>query len=437
MHMFDVLHQKRCGGELTDADIRAVVRGYTDGEIPDYQMAALAMAICCRGMSARETATLTDAMARSGDTVDLSRFGTLSVDKHSTGGVGDKTTLIVAPLVAALGGKVAKMSGRGLGHTGGTVDKLEAIPGYRTTLSAAAFMEQVERVGVAVIGQSGNLAPADKKLYALRDVTATVDSIPLIVSSIMSKKLAAGSHSIVLDVKVGSGAFMKTPQDAATLARHMVDIGRACGRQVTALLTDMDRPLGCAVGNALEVKEAVAVLRGAGRDGALRDLRTVCVALAGEMLALCRGESPDVCRAAAERALDDRTALRKFREWITAQGGDDHFVDDPAALPDAPFSRVVTADKDGFVTHMDTEAIGGAAVLLGAGRERREDAIDPAAGLLLGAKTGDRVTAGKPLVTLFASDETRLSDAAAAFRHAVTIADAPPAPTPLIHDILR
>lgn len=433
MHIYDILHQKRRGEALSNTDIRAVVREYTDGNIPDYQMSALAMAICCRGMDERETATLTDAMARSGDMVDLSRFGTLSVDKHSTGGVGDKTTLIVAPLVASLGGKVAKMSGRGLGHTGGTVDKLESIPGYRATLSPTEFMEQVERVGVAVIGQSGNLAPADKKLYALRDVTATVDSIPLIVSSIMSKKLAAGSHSIVLDVKVGSGAFMKTPEDAATLARGMVDIGKACGRRVTALLTDMDRPLGAAIGNALEVKEAVEVLRGVLRG----DLREVCVALAAEMLALCLERTPDECRAAAEEALDNGTALQKFREWITAQGGDDRFVDDPVLLADAPCCAVVTAPCNGYITHMNTEAIGTAAVLLGAGRAQKEDIIDPAAGLLLHRKTSDRVAAGEPLATLYASENGRLSSASDAFLSTLTFGEHAPKTPPLIYDILR
>lgn len=437
MHMFDLLQAKRKGEELADKDIRAMVEAYTAGRIPDYQMAAMAMAICCQGMSVRETATLTDAMAHSGDYMDLSRFGTLSVDKHSTGGVGDKTTLIVAPLVAALGGKVAKMSGRGLGHTGGTVDKLEAIRGYRTTLSAVEFLDQVERIGVAVIGQSGDLAPADKKLYALRDVTATVDSIPLIVSSIMSKKLAAGAHSLVLDVKVGSGAFMKTPQEAAVLAQQMVEIGHACGRQVTALLTDMDRPLGAAVGNALEVEEAVAVLRGEERDGALCDLREVCVALATEMLVLCRGEAPDACRAAVEQALRDGSALAKFRAWIAAQGGDTRFIDHPAALPQAAFSQTIPAPTDGYIVRMNTEAIGTTAVRLGAGRAQAGDRIDPAAGLLLHRKTGDYVHAGDVLATLYTNDRTRLDDAAALFRPAVTVAPTPPAPTPLIHAVLR
>ena len=317
MRMVDLIEKKRDGGVLTDEEIRFIIEGFTAGAIPDYQMSAFAMTVFYRGMDAHETAVLTDAMMHSGDTIDLSRFGDKSVDKHSTGGVGDKTTLIVAPIVASLGGKMAKMSGRGLGHTGGTVDKLESIPGFRTTLSAEEFMQQVEDVGVAVIGQSGNLTPADKKLYALRDVTATIDSLPLITSSIMSKKLAAGSHSIVLDVKVGSGAFMKTAEDGRKLAESMVTIGKACGRRVTAVMTNMDIPLGYRIGNALEVMEAVDVLRGHGSD----DLREVCTALAENMLMLCNGWDEERARAEVAEAVASGKAFETMKKWIAAQGG--------------------------------------------------------------------------------------------------------------------
>ena len=306
MRMVDLIEKKRDGGVLTDDEIRFIIRGFTDGSIPDYQMSAFAMTVFYKGMTDHETAVLTDAMMHSGDTVDLSRFGDKSVDKHSTGGVGDKTTLIVAPIVSSLGGKMAKMSGRGLGHTGGTVDKLESIPGYQTTLSADAFMRQVEQVGVAVIGQSGNLTPADKKLYALRDVTATIDSLPLITSSIMSKKLAAGAHSIVLDVKIGSGAFMKTLEDGQKLAESMVRIGRACGRNVVAVMSNMDIPLGFYIGNALEVREAVEVLQGHGCP----DLTGVCITLAANMLHLCNGWPIEEATKQAQEAISSGRAFR-------------------------------------------------------------------------------------------------------------------------------
>ena len=314
MRMVDLIEKKRDGGILTDDEIRFIIQGFTDGSIPDYQMSAFAMTVFYKGMTDHETAVLTDAMMRSGDTVDLSRFGDKSVDKHSTGGVGDKTTLIVAPIVSSLGGKMAKMSGRGLGHTGGTVDKLESIPGYQTTLSAEAFMQQVEDVGVAVIGQSGNLTPADKKLYALRDVTATIDSLPLITSSIMSKKLAAGAHSIVLDVKIGSGAFMKTLEDGQKLAESMVRIGKACGRNVVAVMSNMDIPLGFYIGNALEVREAVEVLRGHGCP----DLTGVCITLAANMLHLCNGWPIEEATKQAQEAIKDE-ALRCNMYYVNAR----------------------------------------------------------------------------------------------------------------------
>lgn len=433
MRMYDILHKKRDGLPLSDAEIAWFVEGYTAGDIPDYQASALLMAIFLRGMTETETAALTMAMARSGDTVDLSAFGDRSVDKHSTGGVGDKTTLIVAPIIAALGGKVTKMSGRGLGHTGGTVDKLEAIPGYSTTLSPVAFLRQVEDIGVAVIGQSGNLAPADKKLYALRDVTATVDSIPLITASIMSKKLAAGSKNIVLDVKVGSGAFMKTAEDARALAAEMVKIGKACGRNTAALITDMDTPLGNAVGNILEVKEAIAVLRGES-GGALRE---VCEALATEMLVLFSGMTPGDAKERVRRTIDSGAAFAKLREWIKAQGGDVRCIDDPARFACAPYSMVVKSTADGFVTAMNAEEIGAVASVLGAGRTVKTDTIDPTAGILLSKKTGDRVTVGETLCTLYTGKRETLSDAAARYAAAITVGDAPPEEKPLIYDIVR
>ena len=433
MRMYDLIQKKKVGGELTPEEIRFLVDGYTAGRIPDEQMSAFAMAVYFRSMTAAETAALTDAMAHSGDMVDLSRFGTLSADKHSTGGVGDKTTLIVAPLAAALGCRVAKMSGRGLGHTGGTVDKLESIPGFRTVLEPEEFLSQVEKIGVAVVGQSGHLAPADKKLYALRDVTATVDSLPLIASSIMSKKLAAGAHSIVLDVKFGSGAFMKTLTDASALARAMVDIGRACGRNMTAVLTDMDRPLGYAIGNALEVAEAVGVLRGGGPQ----DLRAVSLELAAQMASLALGLSEEEARRRAEVALDGGAAWETFLRFVAAQGGDTAAVEDTARLPRAALTVPVTASADGYVVHMDTEAVGGAAVVLGAGRERKEDAIDPAAGIVLVKKPGDAVRAGETLAVLHTDDARRAADGEAAFRAAVTIGPEAPPASPLIAQILR
>ncbi len=432
MTMYDIIHKKRLGQPLTEEEIRFFVAGYTAGDIPDYQAAALAMAICLQDMTPAETAALTDAMMRSGDTVDLSAFGDLSVDKHSTGGVGDKTTLIVAPIVASLGGKVAKMSGRGLGHTGGTVDKLESIPGYATELSPQAFMTQVTEVGVAVIGQSGNLAPADKKLYALRDVTATVDSIPLIASSIMSKKLAAGSHNIVLDVKVGSGAFMKTREQGQQLAQQMVDIAAACGRRAAALVTDMDIPLGEAVGNALEIQEAVEILQGRGCPR----LRALCVALATQMLCLCHGWSEQDSRQRVEEAIESGKAFRHMQAWVTAQGGDATYLTNPAQFP-AAASYPVVATKAGYITAMDAAHIGSVGVLLGAGRQTKEDQIDHAAGIRIHKKTGDPVQPGDTLATLYTNRPDVVEQAKAAYMTALTIGDTAPAENPLIYTIVR
>lgn len=433
MRIYDIILKKRNGLELTKEEIAFFIDGYVGGSVPDYQASALCMAIFFRGMSDAETAALTDCMARSGDTVDLSLFGDMTVDKHSTGGVGDKTTLIVAPIVAALGGKVAKMSGRGLGHTGGTVDKLESIPGMKVTMDREAFLGQVEDIGIAVIGQSGNLTPADKKLYALRDVTATVDSIPLITSSIMSKKIAAGSHSIVLDVKVGSGAFMKTPDDARRLARNMVAIGKACGRNMAALITDMNAPLGSAVGNTLEVIEALKVLRGEEKG----DLYKVCVALASEMTVLFKGVSRHDAEALVTDAIESGAAYEKMKEWITAQGGDFARLENTKPGDGAAHTVSVLSPADGYITAMDTEAIGTAAVILGAGREKKEDGIDYSAGITVTAKTGDKVSKGQELARLYTNDRPSAETAAERYLSALTIGNSAPDKTALIYDIIR
>ena len=429
MRIYDVILNKRNGKELTDEEIAFFVSGYTSGEIPDYQASALLMAIYFNGMTERETATLTDAMARSGDTVDLSCFGELSADKHSTGGVGDKTSFIVGPIVASLGGKVTKMSGRGLGHTGGTVDKLESIPGYKINLSNEEFISQVDKVGMAIIGQSGNLTPADKKIYALRDVTATVDSIPLITSSIMSKKIASGSHSIVLDVKVGSGAFMKTPEDAKILAENMVKIGKRCGRNMAALITNMDSPLGNTVGNALEIKEAVAVLKG--EQGG--DLKDICIELSAAMLSLIYGISLDVAREKALQALQSGKAYEKMLEWIGAQGGDTAYIEDTSLFPKSAFEYEVTSDCDGFITSMDTEGIGVASVILGAGRMKKDEKIDYSAGIVINKKTGDKVSKGETLCTLYTNDENAIEQAKKRYLSSLTFGQNKKEAEPLIY----
>ena len=432
MRMYDIILKKRNGEELTDDEIAFFIDGYTKGEIPDYQASALMMAIFYKGMTDRETVCLTDRMAHSGDTVDLSRFGEMSVDKHSTGGVGDKTSLIVAPIVASLGGKVTKMSGRGLGHTGGTVDKLESISGYNTSLSPDAFLSQVERVGMAIIGQTGNLTPADKKLYALRDVTATVDSIPLITSSIMSKKIAAGSHNIVLDVKVGSGAFMKTPRDAELLAEKMVQIGKACGRNIAAVITDMDSPLGNNVGNALEVAETVSVLKNEKKG----DLRDVSVALATEMVSLVFGLAHDEAEKKVVAAIEDGSAFEKMKEWIAAQGGDVSQIEDTSLLPRAKFGFEVLSDADGYITEMNAEEIGKASVMLGAGRASKEDKIDYAAGIVIHKKVGDEVKKGDLIATLYYNNGSP-DNAAKCYLSALKIESAQKPTPPLIHKVIR
>ena len=433
MRMYDIIRKKRDGGELTDSEIRFFIDGYTKGEIPDYQASAFCMAVYFSGMSERETVTLTDAMAHSGDTVDLSRFGKLSCDKHSTGGVGDKTSLIVAPIVASLGAKITKMSGRGLGHTGGTVDKLESIKGYRTSLSADEFLEQIDKVGMAVIGQTGNLTPADKKLYALRDVTATVDSIPLITSSIMSKKLAAGSHNIVLDVKVGSGAFMKSVDEAKVLAENMVRIGKGCGRNIAALLTDMNTPLGDAIGNSLEVIEAAEVLKGNRQN----DLYEVSVSLATEIISLCFGYSEDDARAKVIECINSKNAFKKMKEWVCAQGGDANCLDDYNLFDKAEFSLEVKANADGYIYSMNAEGIGIASVVLGAGRVSKDDSIDYSAGIILSKKTGDKVSLGDVLCTLYSNNEETLKSAEKQYLQSVKISKTKPEKAPLIYKIVR
>lgn len=427
MRMYDVIEKKRDGGELTDEEIDFFISGYVSGEIPDYQASALAMAIFYEGMTPRETAKLTMAMAESGDMMDLSAIPGIKVDKHSTGGVGDKTTLVVAPIVASLGVKVAKMSGRGLGHTGGTLDKLESIPGLSVEISEPDFFEQVNKIGVAVAGQTGNLVPADKKLYALRDVTATVDSVPLIASSIMSKKIASGSNCILLDVKCGSGAFMKTVDAAIELAEAMVSIGEHVGRTTAALITGMDRPLGKNIGNALEVSEAVATLRGEGPE----DLTAVCIELAANMLHLAGKGSVAECRDLAQGQIANGEGLAKLVEMVTAQGGDAAVIWDTSKFDAAPFRREVLVEESGYISAMNAERVGIASVALGAGREKKGDPIDMAAGIILERKTGDYVEKGEVLATLLTSDEKRLDDSERIFREALSFGHEQPVLEPL------
>ncbi len=429
MRMYDILAKKRDGGILTDEQIQFFIDGYVSGAIPDYQASALLMAIFLKGMTPHETAALTRSMAQSGDLVDLSSIDGIKVDKHSTGGVGDKTTLIVAPVVASLGVRVAKMSGRGLGHTGGTVDKLESIPGFRTTLDREAFFDVVRRVGVSVIGQSGNLAPADKKLYALRDVTATVNSIPLIASSIMSKKIAAGSDRILLDVKTGSGAFMKTLEDSIALAKEMVSIGEHVGRRTVALITDMDRPLGCAIGNALEVCEACETLQGRGPA----DLTEVCIELAANMLWLAEKGELAQCRSLARQQIANGEAFAKLKEMVQAQGGDTSVLDNPEKFAPPNVCYEVLAQREGFLYAMDTERCGVASMELGAGREKKEDPIDYSAGIVLRKKVGDFVRKGEVLASFYSSEESKCRTAEQTFTQALRIQDARPEQTALIH----
>ncbi|MES5396323.1 pyrimidine-nucleoside phosphorylase [Bacillus amyloliquefaciens] len=431
MRMVDLIVKKQNGKELTTEEIQFFVKGYTDGSIPDYQASALAMVIYFQDMTDQERADLTMAMVNSGETIDLSAIEGIKVDKHSTGGVGDTTTLVLAPLVAALGVPVAKMSGRGLGHTGGTIDKLEAIEGFHVELSKDEFIKLVNRDKVAVIGQSGNLTPADKKLYALRDVTGTVNSIPLIASSIMSKKIAAGADAIVLDVKTGAGAFMKTDEDAVNLAKAMVRIGNNVGRQTMAVISDMSQPLGFAIGNALEVQEAIDTLRGEGPE----DLNELVLTLGSQMVVLAKkAETLEEARTKLQEVMKNGKALEKFKEFLSNQGGDASVVDDPSKLPQAAYKIDVPAKEAGVVSEIVADEIGVAAMLLGAGRATKEDEIDLAVGIMLRKKVGDKVEKGEPLVTLYANREN-VDDVTAKVYDNIRISEKAEAPK-LIHTLI-
>ncbi|HKZ55357.1 MAG TPA: pyrimidine-nucleoside phosphorylase [Anaerolineales bacterium] len=408
MRAVDLIVKKRDGGELTAEELRFFVQGFAKGEIPDYQVSAWAMAVLLRGMTPREAFDLTMAMVDSGNRVDLTEIAPNAVDKHSTGGVGDKTTLVVEPVVAACGVPVGKMSGRGLGFSGGTLDKLESIPGFRAELSIQEFLDQMRRVGIVLCGQSTDLAPADGKLYALRDVTGTVPSIPLIASSVMSKKIAAGARAFVLDVKVGSGAFMPTVEQASQLARLMVDIGRRAGRRVVALISDMDQPLGWAVGNALEVREAIDTLHGGGPA----DFQAHCLQIAGRMLVLAgKASSLRIAKDMARAVIRDGAAWEKLRQLVGAQGGDVRAIDDPSRLPQARHVETVPSPRAGYLRQVEAATIGMAAVLLGAGRERKDDAIDHSVGVVVHTKVGDRIKKGSPLFTVHANDRAKMKDA--------------------------
>ena len=430
VNIVEMILKKKAGEALSPEEIRAFARGAADGSIPDYQLSALLMAICLRGMNAEETACLTMEMMHSGGTVDLTAIDGVCVDKHSTGGVGDTTTLVLVPLAAACGAKVAKLSGRGLGHTGGTLDKLESIPGCSVEKTQEEFVRQVQEIGCAVIGQTHDLCPADKALYALRDVTGTVDSVPLIASSIVSKKLASGAGAIVLDVKTGSGALMHTLEDSVALARAMVSIGEQAGRPILALVTGMDQPLGTHVGNALEVKEAIDIL--AGRAGG--DLLTVSLELGARML-VAAGIAADVAdgKARMTEALEGGSGLDRLRQMIVAQGGDARVCDDVSLLPQARHIIDVPAPRDGYVARMDTTAIGYCAQDLGAGRKKKTDAIDPAVGLVMRVRLGDAVRAGEPLATLYINKPELAQEAAERLQSAIVIEEEKPELPPLIY----
>lgn len=429
MRMYDLISKKRNGGALNREEMTHLIEGYVKGEIPDYQMAAFLMAVYFQGMTKEETAVMTDLVARSGDVVDLSSIEGIKVDKHSTGGVGDKTTLIVAPLAAACGVKVAKMSGRGLGHTGGTVDKLESIPGMRVSLERDEFFDIVNKTGLCVIGQSGNLTPADKKLYALRDVTATVESIPLIAVSIMGKKLAAGSDCILLDVKTGSGAFMNTVEDSLSLAQEMVSIGESAGKKTVALITNMDIPLGNNIGNSLEVIEAVATLKNQGPE----DLTRVCIQLAANMLYLAGIGDMENCLAKVKEALENGAALQKFVEMVEAQGGDSSVIKDTDKFETASIVKEVLSPYDGYITFMDTKECGIASCILGAGRETKEDVIDYSAGIVLKKKTGDKINKGDVLAVLYGNKEEKMQPAEEQFLRALKVETDKPEEAKLVY----
>ena len=433
MRMYDIIMKKRNGGELSREEIRFFIEKYTAGEIPEYQASALMMAIYFQKMTERETFELTMAMAESGDMLDLTGIPGIKVDKHSTGGVGDKTSLALAPLVAACGIPVAKMSGRGLGHTGGTIDKLESFPGFSTALSTGQFLENVNRIGIAIMGQTADLAPADKKLYALRDVTATVDNLSLIASSIMSKKLAAGADAIVLDVKTGSGAFMKSQEDAFALAGEMVRIGRNAGRNTIAVISDMDQPLGRTVGNALEVREAIDTLKGAGPEDFLELVLTLGTQM---LLAGGKAQSGEEARGKLEKAVAEGAALRKLAEFVEAQGGDPGAVYDTDKLPTAKMIREILAPRSGYVHRIICDEVGICSMMLGGGRETKEDKIDLAVGFELRKKVGDRVEKGEPLAILHANDGMKAEASAERFVRAYLIGEEKVAPPALVKGVV-
>lgn len=436
MDFLDLIIKKRDGGELTGEEIRWLIKKYVEGEIPDYQMSAFIMAIYFRGMTKDETYFLTDAIRLSGDVVDLSVISGVKVDKHSTGGVGDKVSLCVAPIAASCGVKVAKMAGRGLGHTGGTIDKLESFPGFDVEISRERFVKQVEEHGISIMAQTGDVTPADKKLYALRDVTGTVGNMSLIASSIMSKKLAAGSDAIVLDVKTGSGAFMKNEKDSRALAEEMISIGKLAGKKTVAVISDMDQPLGNAVGNAIEVREAIDVLKGNGPE----DITRLSEVISGIMIYLAgKAESAEQGEEIAKDAISSGKALAKLKEFVSAQGGDASCVDDPSKLGGGSSDELkadVVSDAEGFVHGIDALAIGEASQRIGAGRSKKDEKIDLSAGIMLNKKTGAKVEKGEVLATLFGKDKAKLDAEAEKVRKAFTIKEGKPDSEPLIKDIL-
>lgn len=433
MNFIDIIRKKRDGFELTKEEIEFLAFSAAYDSVPDYQLSAMLMAIFLNGLNARETLELTDAMARSGDMADLSSIDGIKGDKHSTGGVGDKTTLIVAPIVAECGVKVAKMSGRGLGHTGGTVDKLESIPGFKTSLSTDEFTDIVNNCGLCVAGQSGKLCPADKKLYSLRDVTATVDNIPLIASSIMSKKLAGGADCIVLDVKCGSGAFMKDKESAKRLAEKMVEIGRGAGKKIAALITDMDVPLGHNIGNSLEIIEAVETLKGNGPE----DLTEISVLLAAKLLQLADKGDFEECKSLAKSKIDDGSALKKLAEMVKLQGGNPEYILNTDLFPEADIKYDVTAWDDGFIYHTNAEGVGSVCVELGAGRQRKDDEIDSSAGIVLHKKTGDNVKSGETIATLHCSNADMIDRAVKKFKESVIIKNDRPQKSDVLIDVVE
>lgn len=433
MDFKSLIQKKRDGFALTKEEIEFFAFSAANETVPDYQLSAMLMAIFFNSLNEEETLWLTDAMARSGDMADLSGIDGIKGDKHSTGGVGDKTTLIVAPVVASCGVRMAKMSGRGLGHTGGTVDKLESIPNFRTSLATEEFADIVNKCGLCVAGQSGRLCPADKKLYGLRDVTATVDNMPLIASSIMSKKLAGGADCIVLDVKCGSGAFMKDEESAAKLAEKMVEIGRGAGRKIAALITDMDRPLGKNIGNSLEVIEAVETLKGSGPE----DLTEISVLLSAKLLELAGKGSFEECKALAKSKIDDGSALRKLAEMVKLQGGDENYILNTELFPRARYSRKVIAPETGYISSMNTEGVGSVCVSLGAGRQKKEDSVDASAGIIIEKKTGDFVEKGETLATLFCSDEALFGAAEKQYLGALNFSQSEPERIPLLLRIVE